>query len=100
VLREDSSTDTKVISEDRTKCARKEAEPIFPVNDQGFSEENDSEEIRSIATFAVQQLENNGDAKRSIIDIMSVKRQVILYSKHDSEIEHKGPVLNQLSTAP
>jgi hypothetical protein len=94
VLREYSSTDTKVISEDRTKCAKKEAEPIFPINDQGFSEENDSEEIRSIATFAVQQLENNGDAKRSIVDIMSVKRQVILCSKHNSKIDHKGAVLS------
>jgi hypothetical protein len=94
VLREYSSTGTKVISEDRTKCAGKEAEPIFPINDQGFSEENDSEETRSIATFAVQQLENNGDAKRSIIDIMSVKRQVTLCSKHNSKVDHKGPILS------
>jgi hypothetical protein len=82
VLREDSSTNSKDIYEDRTKCARKEVEPIFPVNDHGFSEENVSDEIRSIAAFAVQQMENNGDAKRSVVDIMSVKRQVQYFQKN------------------
>ncbi|XP_021923638.1 uncharacterized protein LOC110831681 isoform X2 [Zootermopsis nevadensis] len=75
VLREDSSKNTRDIYEDRTKCAKKEFEPIFPVNDHGFGEENVSDEIRSIAAFAVQHVENNGDAKRSVVDIMSVKRQ-------------------------
>jgi hypothetical protein len=89
VLREDSSTDAKGIYDNKTKCARKEVEPIFPTNDHGFGEENVSDEIRSIAAFAVQKLENNGDAKRSVIDIMSVKRQVILYSKHDSKVKAK-----------
>lgn len=79
VLREDSSKNTRDIYEDRTKCAKKEFEPIFPVNDHGFGEENVSDEIRSIAAFAVQHVENNGDAKRSVVDIMSVKRQVIKY---------------------
>lgn len=77
MLREGSSTNRKDVYEDRTKCARKEVEPTFPVNDHGFSEENVSDEVRSIAAFAVQQMENNGGAKRSIVDIMSVKRQVI-----------------------
>jgi len=80
VLREDTSTNTKEIYEDRTKCARKEVEPIFPTNGHGFGEENVSDEIRSIAGFAVQQMENNGGVKRSIVDIMSVKRQVTVDS--------------------
>lgn len=78
VLREDSSTNKKDIFEDRTKCARKEVEPIFPVNDHGFGEENVSDEIRNIAAFAVQQMENDGDFKRSVVDVMSAKRQVII----------------------
>jgi hypothetical protein len=90
LLREKSSTDPEAIYVDWKKCARKEAEPVFPTNDHGFTEENVSEEIRNIATFAVQQLENNEDAKRSIIDIMSVKRQVILYVK----VKHEVSMLN------
>ena len=76
VLRENSSVNAKDIVEDRTKCAAKEVELLLPTNGHGFGEESITDEIRGIAAYAVQQLENNGDAKRSIVDIMSVKRQV------------------------
>jgi hypothetical protein len=79
VLRGNSSATTKDIAEDRTKCAKKEVEPILPTNGHGFGEESVTDEIRGIAAFAVQQLESNGDAKRSLVDIMSVKRQVSTY---------------------
>jgi hypothetical protein len=76
VLRENSSVNAKDIAEDRTKCAKKEVESLLPTNGHGFGEESITDEIRGIAAYAVQQLENNGDAKRSVVDIMSVKRQV------------------------
>jgi hypothetical protein len=79
VLRENSSANTKDIVGDKTKCATKEVEPILPTNGHGFSEESITDEVRGIAAFAIQQLENNGDAKRSVVDIMSVKRQVSAY---------------------
>lgn len=76
VLRENSSANAKDIVEDRTKCAAKEVESLLPTNGHGFGEESITDEIRGIAAYAVQQLENNGNAKRSVVDIMSVKRQV------------------------
>lgn len=76
ILRENSSVNAKDIAEDRTKCATKEVESILPTNGHGFGEESITDEIRGIAAYAVQQLENNGDTKRSVVDIMSVKRQV------------------------
>lgn len=76
ILRENSSVNTKDIAEDRTKCAKKEVEALLPTNGHGFGEESITDEIRGIAAYAVQQLENNGDAKRSVVDIMSVKKQV------------------------
>jgi hypothetical protein len=79
VLRDNSSADTKDIAEDRTKCVTKEVEPILPTNGHGFGEESITDEIRGIAAFAVQQLKSNGEARRSVVDIMSVKRQVSTY---------------------
>lgn len=76
VLRENSSVNTEDVVDDRTKCAAKEVESLLPTNGHGFGEESITDEIRGIATYALQQLENNGDAKRSVVDIMSVKRQV------------------------
>jgi len=76
VLRENSSANAKDVVEDRTKCAAKEVESLLPTNGHGFGEESITDEIRGIAAYAVQQLENNGNAKRSVVDIMSVKRQV------------------------
>lgn len=76
VLRENSSANAKDVVEDRTKCAAKEVESLLPTNGHGFGEESVTDEIRGIAAYAVQQLENNGNAKRSVVDIMSVKRQV------------------------
>jgi len=76
VLRENSSLNAKDVVEDRTKCAAKEVELLLPTNGHGFGEESITDEIKGIAAYAVQQLENNGDAKRSVVDIMSIKRQV------------------------
>ncbi|KAJ9595093.1 hypothetical protein L9F63_013619 [Diploptera punctata] len=75
-VREDRSTRTKEVLTDKVKCAKKEFEPVLPTSGLGFIEENVTNEIRSIAAFAVQQAEKNNE-KRSVIDIMSVKRQVV-----------------------
>ena len=74
-VRENVSTNPKEVLADRSKCAKKEFDPIFPSSGHGFSVENATDEIKSIAAFAVQQRENS-DRKRNVIDIMLVKRQV------------------------
>ncbi|XP_069682652.1 uncharacterized protein [Periplaneta americana] len=76
VVREDSTTNAKIVLEDKTKCAKKETESVFPTNGHGFIEDSVRDEVRSIAAFAVQQSEVSGEPKRSVIDIMSIKRQV------------------------
>ncbi|PSN32331.1 hypothetical protein C0J52_17637 [Blattella germanica] len=73
-VRENLQTHTKEVLTDRAKCAKKEIEPVIPSFGHGFSEENITDEIRSIAAFAIQQSQNNGANKRR-----GLKTNVVLF---------------------
>ncbi|KAG8237892.1 hypothetical protein J437_LFUL017040 [Ladona fulva] len=74
-VKEDTSSEKKEILEDNSVCVKKLPPSPSVINKDGFVEGKVSEEVQRVAELAVEQLENEGDTKRTIFDIMSVKTQ-------------------------
>ncbi|XP_063233965.1 uncharacterized protein LOC134537443 isoform X2 [Bacillus rossius redtenbacheri] len=70
-----SEEDIRARVDEGLKCAEKEPVPFLPAGDQGFVDVDDVEgEARDIAEYAIRQLEEGRAQRRSILDIMSLKK--------------------------
>ncbi|XP_071454235.1 uncharacterized protein [Hetaerina americana] len=75
IVKEDLTTENKDVSEDDSVCVKKSPPSESVVNKGGFGEQSVNDEVQRVAELAVEQLENEGDTKRTIFEVMSVKTE-------------------------